>query len=168
MSLCIGGYNLYTELMRRKTQPQGGLGGKMSFEDELAIEDDGDDFMNFQEPPVGNRLERLSTSQKQLENVKEATKAEVERAKIYRESRFVGMSELAMDALEMGLQSEDEGVRMKALAMYLDRTVSRVGIDRSGEEVIEVVNPATKMVADEIEKLIAKKIEDSRNSNGAE
>lgn len=98
--------------------------------------------------------------------IEKAGKAEVERAKLYREARFVGMSELAMDALEMGLQSEDEGVRMKALAMYLDRTVSRVGIDRSGEEVIEVVNPATKMVADEIEKLIAKQIEEARNAKG--
>lgn len=95
--------------------------------------------------------------------IEKSTKADVERAKLYREARMVGMSELAMDALEMGLQSEDEGVRMKALAMFLDRTVSRVGIDRSGEEVIEVVPEGTKMVASEIEKLIAQKLQEGKN-----
>lgn len=117
---------------------------------------DDEDFFNHAEEQVHSRLERVRPSLLEIEQAGLDRKEAVSRAKDKIQDRFAGMSTLAMDALEMGLQSEDEGVRMKALAMYLDRMAPRVGVKKE-EEVVEIEDVGKKLSLEEIENVLKKK-----------
>lgn len=118
--------------------------------------DDEDDFMNFAEEQVGSRLERVRPSLVEIEKASFDRKEAVSRAKDKVQDRLNNMTTLAMDAMEMGLQSEDEGIRMKALAMFLDRRAPRVGVKKE-DEVVEVEDVGKKLSLEEIENVLRKK-----------
>lgn len=118
--------------------------------------DDSDDFMDFAEEQVSSRLDRVKPEMLEIEKRAGDRKELVQHAKDRAAERMANMGSLAMDALEMGLQSEDEGIRMKALAMWMDRNTSRQGIVREAE-VIEVVDEGKKLSLEEIELLLKKK-----------
>lgn len=118
--------------------------------------DDDDEFMNFAEEQVHSRLERVRPSLLEIEQASFDRKDRISRAKDKVQDRLSGMASLACDAMEMGLQSEDEGIRMKALAMFLDRMAPRVGVKRE-EEIIEVEDVGKKLSLEEIEIVLRKK-----------
>lgn len=120
------------------------------------MEDGSADFEQYEielalrESDRGKALERIE--KKNDMDLKE----KVQRGKDIAAERMANMGSLAMDALEMGLQSEDEGIRMKALAMWMDRNTNRQGVVRE-QEVIEVVDEVKKMTLEEIEIILKKK-----------
>lgn len=111
--------------------------------------------------PASRRARELEVAQ---EVVVKEHKAAIQAAKDKVQWDLASMASDAMDTMRMGLQSEDEGIRMKALSMYLDRMAPRVGVVRE-ETVIEVVDEAKKLSLGEIEELLRKKgmIEDGSN-----
>ncbi len=120
-----------------------------------------DEFLNFEERRPVSRLDRIGISNelvKMERNEMEILdrKERVSRAKDKLQDRMANMSTFAADALEQGLQDEDPGIRMKALAMYLDRWVPRVGIKKE-EDVVEVVDEGKKLSLEEIEIVLRKK-----------
>lgn len=133
--------------------------------------DEDEDFLNFAEEQVHSRLERVRPSLVEIEKASFDRKEAVSRAKDKVQDRLNNMTTLAMDAMEMGLQSEDEGIRMKALAMFLDRRAPRVGVKKE-DEVVEVEDIGKKMSLEEIEIVLKKKglidgIEDSSSGSGS-
>lgn len=120
------------------------------------MEDPDDDFMNFAEEQVHSRLERIQPTLLEIERAGFDRKEAVSRAKDKVQDRLNNMTTLAMDAMEMGLQSEDEGIRMKALAMFLDRRAPRVGVKKE-DEVVEVEDVGKKLSLEEIENVLRKK-----------
>ena len=119
------------------------------------MEDD-DDFMNFAEEQVGSRLERIRPTLLEIEQQAYDRKERNSRNKDRIQDRMVDMTTLALDALQMGLQSEDEGIRMKALAMWMDRNTHRQGVKKE-EEIIEVEDVGKKLSLEEIENVLRKK-----------
>lgn len=113
-----------------------------------------------EERRIGRAVVRSSDRARELEVASEVVikerKAEKQAAMDKVDDRMNNMATLAMDALEMGMQSEDEGIRMKALAMYLDRRAPRVGIVREAE-VVEIIDEGKKLSLEEIELLLKKK-----------
>ena len=118
--------------------------------------DEEDDFLNFAEEQVHSRLERVRPSLLEIEKASFDRKERISRAKDKVQDRLANMANLACDALEFGLQSEDEGIRMKAAAMYFDRMAPRVGVKKE-EEVIEVEDVGKKLSLEEIENVLRKK-----------
>lgn len=118
--------------------------------------DDDDEFMNFAEEQVSNRLEKVKPTLLEIEQRTADRKAAIQAAKDKLQWDMASMASDAMDTMRMGLQSEDEGIRMKALSMYLDRMAPRVGVVRE-QEVIEVEDVGKKMTLEEIEAVLKKK-----------
>lgn len=124
--------------------------------EDFEMSDEDDDFLNFAEEQVHSRLERVRPALVEIEQASFDRKEVIKRAKDKAAERMANMGSLAMDAMEMGLQSEDEGIRMKALAMWLDRNTSRQGIVKE-EEFVEVEDTGKKMSLEEIEIVLRKK-----------
>lgn len=113
-----------------------------------------------EERRIGRAVVRSSDRAREIEVASDAVilerKARDQASKDLVQDRLNSMSSQAMDALQMGLQSEDEGIRMKALAIFMDRRAPRVGVVRE-ETVIEVVDEVKKMTLEEIEIILKKK-----------
>lgn len=114
------------------------------YEIEMALRDNG----------RSQALERVERHE--IEKASFDRKEVIRRAKDKAAVDMANMGTFAMEAMLMGLQSEDEGIRMKALAMWLDRNTSRQGIVRE-EEVIEVEDVGKKLSLEEIEIVLRKK-----------
>lgn len=115
-----------------------------------------DDFMNFAEEQVHSRLERVRPSLVEIERASFDRKEEISRAKDKVQDRLNNMTSLAMDALEMALQSEDEGIRIKAVTIFMDRRAPRIGVKKE-EDVVEVEDVGKKLSLEEIENVLRKK-----------
>lgn len=95
----------------------------------------------------------------ELERVDRAKKDGLERARERAAERLSGMTGQVMDAMEMALQSEDEGIRVKAAMGLLDRLVPRMRARNDAlEEVIEVVPESRKRLLEDIEEEFKKKM----------
>lgn len=81
--------------------------------------------------------------------------------------RLSGMTGAVMDAMEMALQSEDEGIRVKAAMGLLDRLVPRMRARNDAlEEVIEVIPESRKRLLEDIEEQWKKKMDEAGGGGG--
>ncbi len=101
----------------------------------------------------------LSERVKEIELFKEKKSKKLEAAREEGAERLAGMTGQIMDTLEFALQSEDEGIRIKAALALFDRLVPRMRAQsESVEEVIEVVPESRKRLLEDIEEEMRKKL----------
>lgn len=84
---------------------------------------------------------------------------ELDRAREFAGERLSSMTPQVMDVLEVALQSEDEGLRVKAALALFDRLVPKMRArNEEAEEIIEVVPESRKRLLEDIEEEMRKKL----------
>ena len=101
----------------------------------------------------------MSDRVKEIEIFKEKKQRELDKAREKAAERLSGMTGQVMDTLEFALQSEDEGIRIKAALALFDRLVPRMRARTDeAEEVIEVIPESRKRLLEDIEEEMRKKL----------
>lgn len=96
---------------------------------------------------------------RELEEFKEKRRGTLDKARDYGAERLAEMSPQVMDVLQHALQSEDEGLRVKAALALFDRLVPKMRArNEEAEEIIEIVPESRKRLLEDIEEEMRKKL----------
>lgn len=84
---------------------------------------------------------------------------ELDAAKEYAAKGISRLTPQMIEVLEAGLQSEDEGIRIKAALAVLDRLVPKMrAMSEQAEEIIEIVPESRRRLLEDIEEEMRKKL----------